>query len=150
MLHLVEKNRDAYMPLLLLADPSEEKIRSYLQKGELYAWRSEEEETIGVLHLMEIEPGKIEVKNIAVREGYQGQGHGKQLLESAIKMLKEREVSEVIVRTGNSSIGNLAFYQKLGFRMVAIDFDYFVREYKEPIYENGIQCRDQIVFSLPL
>ncbi|MFD2170281.1 GNAT family N-acetyltransferase [Tumebacillus lipolyticus] len=150
MLHLVERNHEAYLPLLLLADPSEEMVRNYLPRGELYAWRSVEEETIGVLVLLQSEEGKVEIKNIAVREAYQGQGHGKQLLLTVLKNLKEREFREVIVSTGNSSIGNLAFYQKLGFRMIGIDFDYFLREYGEPIVENGIPCRDRILLSRPL
>lgn len=150
MLHLVERNRDAYLPLLLLADPSEAMVRRYLPEGELYAWRSEEEETIGVLHLLEVEPGQIEIKNMAVREGYQGQGYGKQMLQAVLRKLQEREVREVIVRTGNSSIGNLAFYQKLGFRMSGIDFDYFTRTYPDTIIENGIPCRDQIILKRPL
>ncbi|RIO99278.1 GNAT family N-acetyltransferase, partial [Staphylococcus gallinarum] len=46
--------------------------------------------------------------------------------------------------TGNSSIGQLAFYQKAGFRIVAVEMNYFVNNYEDPIYENGILCRDLI------
>jgi ribosomal protein S18 acetylase RimI-like enzyme len=150
MLHEVLKNREAYLPLLLLADPSREKVRTYLFDGELYAWKTEEEETVGVIHLLELEERAVEVKNMAAREAYQGQGHGKRLMEAVLKKLKERGVGEVIVRTGNSSIGNLAFYQKLGFRMMGIEHGYFEREYAEPIFENGIRCRDRIHLIHPL
>jgi ribosomal protein S18 acetylase RimI-like enzyme len=150
MLHFIQKRRDAYLPLLLLADPSEEIVRSYLDQGELYAWLTEEEETIGVIHLLESQERVVEVKNISVRDRYQGQGHGKQMMEAALKLLKERGYRQVTVATGNSSIGNLAFYQKLGFRMSAIDHDYFVRHYQEPIFENGIRCRDRIHLSRSL
>ena len=150
MLQVVQKNREAYMPLLLLADPSEEMVRRYLLDGELYAWLTEEEETVGVLHAVEIDPGVVEIKNMAVRELYQGQGHGKKLLDAVIKRLRERGANEVVVRTGNSSIGNLAFYQKIGFRMINIELDYFLNEYQTPIYENGIRCRDRVYLALPL
>lgn len=50
----------------------------------------------------------------------------------------------VEIGTGNSSIDQLAFYQKCGFRIAAIDPDFFIRHYPEPIFENGIQCRDMI------
>ena len=150
MLHVVQKNRDAYLPLLLLADPSEERIRRYLLDGELYAWLTEEEETVGVLHLMEVDPGVVEIKNMAVRELYQGQGHGKQLIDAVLKRLRERGMNQVIVRTGSSSIGNLAFYQKVGFRMMNIEHDYFLNEYQTPIFENGIRCRDRVHLELPL
>ncbi|ASS77073.1 hypothetical protein CIG75_01525 [Tumebacillus algifaecis] len=125
-------------------------VRRYLATGVLYTWRSEEDETMGVLLVVELEPGKVEIKNIAVREGYQGQGFGKLLMQAVLRQLKEQEYREVVVHTGNSSIGNFAFYQKQGFRMVGIDFDYFIREYGEPIMEDGIPCRDQIKFVRPL
>jgi ribosomal protein S18 acetylase RimI-like enzyme len=144
MLHAIQKRRDAYMPLLLLADPSEEIVRGYLEQGELYAWLTEEEDTVGVIHLQEQGEQVVELKNISVRDRYQGQGHGKQMLESVLKLLKERGCRHVTVSTGNSSIGNLAFYQKLGFRMSAIDPDYFTEHYPDPIVENGIRCRDRI------
>jgi ribosomal protein S18 acetylase RimI-like enzyme len=85
-----------------------------------------------------------------VRERYQGQGHGKRMLEAVLKELRGKGGQQVVVRTGNSSIGNLAFYQKLGFRMVEIEPDYFIREYAEPIFEDGIQCRDRIHLLRPL
>ncbi|MCX7569645.1 GNAT family N-acetyltransferase [Tumebacillus sp. DT12] len=152
MLHAVQKRRDAYLPLLLLADPSEEAVRRYLEVGELYAWLSEEDETIGVMHVLAEEEATpvVELKNVSVRERYQGQGHGKQMVEAVLTMLRQRGVREVKVATGNSSIGNLAFYQKLGFRMTGIEHDYFLREYSEPITENGIPCRDRIHFARTL
>lgn len=150
MLQLVQRNHEAYMPLLLLADPAEELVREYLHRGDLYAWLTEEEETAGVIHLLELGDGRVEVKNMAVRERYQGQGHGKKIMEAVFGVLKERGCREVVVYTGNSSIGNLAFYQKAGFRMVGIEPDYFVKMYREAIYENGIQCRDRIMLVCPL
>ncbi|PWK16361.1 GNAT family N-acetyltransferase [Tumebacillus permanentifrigoris] len=150
MLHTVQKNREAYLPLLLLADPSEEMVRRYLPEGELYSWLTSEGETVGVLHLTSTEATVCEIRNIAVRDQYQGQGHGRSLLESILKLLRERGVEKVIVRTGNSSIGSLAFYQKFGFRIMEIDHDYFNREYQTPIFENGIRCQDQLLLARSL
>nr|WP_236587682.1 N-acetyltransferase [Tumebacillus amylolyticus] len=134
-----------------MADPSEEMVRRYLSEGELFSWLTSEGETVGVLHLTDGETGVVEVRNIAVREQYQGQGHGRALLESILKLLRERGgVDKVVVRTGNSSIGNLAFYQKVGFRIMAIDHDYFIREYANPIIEDGIRCRDQLLLARSL
>ena len=152
MLHAVQKRRDAYLPVLLLSDPSEEAVRRYLEEGELYAWLSEEDETIGVMHLIEADLNGpvVEMKHVSVRERYQGQGHGKLMVEAVLKMLRQRGVREVKVSTGNSRIGNLAFYQKLGFRIVGIEPDYFLSEKSEPIMENGIPRRDRIHFARSL
>jgi hypothetical protein len=54
------------------------------------------------------------------------------------------------VATGNSSLNQLAFYQKMVFRLAAIDRDYFLRTYPEPIVENSIQCRDRVWLELDL
>jgi hypothetical protein len=58
--------------------------------------------------------------------------------------------TKVVVGTGNSSLDALAFYQKLGFRMEAIDRDHFVRTYPLPIVENGIFCRDMVRLGLSM
>lgn len=52
----------------------------------------------------------------------------------------------MIVGTANSSIGNLAFYQKVGFRITEVKKDFFSK-YPEPIFENGIQALDMIMFE---
>lgn len=151
VLHTVQKNRDAYLPLLLLADPSEERIRRYLLEGELFSWLTSEGETVGVLHLTLQDEGVIEIRNFAVREQYQGQGHGRSFLESMLNLLRDRgDVETIIVRTGNSSIGSLAFYQKLGFRIREIEHDYYVRAEEAPLFEDGIRRYDRLLLARSL
>lgn len=43
----------------------------------------------------------------------------------------------------------MAFYQKCGFRMLNVERDFFA-DYQPPIVENGIPCKDMILFSLDL
>ena len=54
------------------------------------------------------------------------------------------------VGTGNAGIGQLALYQRCGFSIESIEKDYFVRHYPEPIYENGIECRDMVRLRMEL
>jgi len=86
----------------------------------------------------------VELVNVAVAEDKQGQGYGKQLIQHAVQQARSMGYKSIEIGTGNSSIGQLALYQKCGFRIVGVDFDFFTRHYKEPIFENGIQCRDMI------
>lgn len=52
----------------------------------------------------------------------------------------------LVVGTANSTLDNIAFYQRCGFRMYAVKRDYFA--YIQPaIVEDGIVMRDNIVFS---
>ena len=38
----------------------------------------------------------------------------------------------------------LAWYQREGFRVFAIERDFFLENYPEPIYEQGIQLKDML------
>nr|WP_273262506.1 hypothetical protein [Pseudomonas sp.] len=44
----------------------------------------------------------------------------------------------------------LTFYQRAGFRVVAVEPDYFLTHYPEPLFENGLQHRDRLRLALTL
>ncbi|QDP41796.1 GNAT family N-acetyltransferase [Radiobacillus deserti] len=145
----VEDNKKVPLELLLLADPSEEQIKCYVEEGTCYV-AEEEDEIIGIYILYQTEWDKVEIVNIAVKESNQGKGIGKQLVLHAVDEARRLGYSKIDICTGNSSIGPLALYQKCGFRLDSIEKDYFIQHYAEPIYENGIQCRDKIRLRLVL
>ncbi|MEH7634571.1 GNAT family N-acetyltransferase [Bacillus pumilus] len=135
------------MELLLLADPSKEKVLAYVQSGSCYA-AFHEEAVIGVYVLTPLSRHTMEIMNVAVKESWQGRGIGKQLIHHAIAEAKVAGFQSIEIGTGNSSIQQLALYQKCGFRIASIDHDFFLKHYDEPIYENGIQCMDMVRLSL--
>lgn len=137
------------MDLLLLADPSEKIVKEYTSRGECYVAELEEL-IIGVYVLLPTRPETIELVNVAVAEERHCQGIGKQLVMDAVKVAREQGYKTIEVGTGNSGVGQLALYQKCGFRIVGVDLDFFVRHYPEEIYENGIQCRDMVRLSQDL
>lgn len=135
---------EAYpMDLLLLADPSEKLIKQYLERGKCYIGE-EDGEIVGVFVLLSTRPETIELINIAIVEQHQGKGFGKALVIDAIKKAKEQGYKVIEVGTGNSSIDQLALYQKCGFRIIGVDIDFFTFHYEEEIIENGIPCVDMI------
>ncbi len=128
--------------LLLLADPSKERVESYIHLGEFFL-ATVNSLVLGVYVLVK-KSNVMEIINIAVREEYQSKGIGKALLLHAIACAKKAKVKSIEVGTGNTSIHQLAFYQKHGFRIIGIEKGYFVKNYKEKIMENGEQCKDMI------
>lgn len=131
------------LELLLEADPSENLVRAYCHSG--WCMIGELGEVmVGVYVLLALSPELAEIKNVAVAESFRGQGYGRQLLEHALAEAERRKFRTVEIGTGNSSLDQLALYQKCGFRMHAIDLDFFSRHYPEPIFENGIECRDMV------
>lgn len=133
----------APMELLLLADPSEDIVEEYLSRGECFI-AEREQQIVGVYVLLPTRPGTVELVNVAVAKDQQGKGLGKQLVMDALHTARTKGYKTIEIGTGNSSIGQLALYQKCGFRIVGVDFDFFIKHYPEEIFENNIQCRDMI------
>lgn len=134
------------MGLLLLADPSRKIVEEYLQRAQCFVAESNDQ-VIGCYVLLETRPETVELVNIAVEEIFQGKGIGKKLVMNAIEVAKSKGYKMIELGTGNSSISQLALYQKCGFRITGVDIDFFTKHYTEDIFENGIQCRDMIRLS---
>ncbi|QDO86722.1 GNAT family N-acetyltransferase [Shewanella psychropiezotolerans] len=134
------------MNLLLLADPLESKVRDYLNGATCFG-AFVENELVSVCVVNSNTDGEIELFNIASFQNMQGQGIGTKLLEFVISELKNRNVTKLILGTGTFG-HQLAFYQRLGFRAEEVFKNFFVDNYDEPIYENGLQHYDMLRFTL--
>ncbi|MBB6454135.1 GNAT superfamily N-acetyltransferase [Salirhabdus euzebyi] len=149
MIRRLKDNEKPPLPLLLLADPSKEKVSSYIRRGHCYV-AEKGGQIIGVFVLLSQHEHTIELMNIAIVETEQGKGYGKLLVQAAIERGKALGFKKMEVGTGNSSINQLALYQKCGFRMTSIEQNYFLQHYDEAIYENGIRCMDMVRLSVNL
>ncbi len=145
----LQTDEQAPYALLLLADPSLKLVNEYLPRGICFL-AMYQKEIAGVLVLVPTRPETREIVNIAVKEEFQRKGIGKQLIHFAIHKAREMHTKTLEIGTGNPGVGQLLLYQKCGFRITGVDQDFFVRHYKEEIYENGIQCRDMIRLSMDI
>ena len=140
------KKTDLPLDLLLLADPSVEQIAAYLSCGEGYV-AYQGDEPVGEYVIKEKENGVFELMNIAVKEERQQRGIGAILLQHAIETVKNKGARKLEVGTGCFGY-QLSFYHRAGFRVMSIDKDFFVKNYREPIYENGIQHKDMLRLAI--
>lgn len=132
----------APMALLLLADPSEEKVRAYLPASRCFVALNEGA-VAGVCVVQQQQAGIHELMNIAVAPEQQKAGVGTRLLQWVIE--RYRAAGAQVLEVGTGSFGyQLTFYQRHGFRVAAIDRDFFVTNYAEPIFEEGIRLRDML------
>lgn len=138
----------APLTLLLTADPSEKLIQKYLNKGYCYT-ALVEDQVVGVI-LVIYRGNSAEIINLAVEEKFQRRGIAKKLIEFVQNEVNAKDISKLEIGTGNSSIHQLLLYQKCGFRITKIDFDFFRDNYDEPVFENGIECRDMLRLSMEL
>lgn len=145
----LDNKKEIPYDLLLLADPSIEVINDYIYRGDCYVAYINDN-IAGAFLLVRTRPLTLELVNIAVKEVYQGKGIGKRLILNAIDIARKNNTKILEVGTGNSSISQLALYQKCGFRMVGVDRDFFKIHYKEKIIENEIECVDMVRLRMDL
>ena len=145
--------REAFVPLLLLAD-AEPQVRGYLHRGDLYALRGAHGELLGVTLVLSdpAEPGTAELRAVAIDPDQHNRGLGRRMLASVLADLRARGFRRSVVGTSNAGIGQIAFYQKAGFRLWRIERDYFTPEkgYDLDDRENGLPHRDMIWFDQDL
>ena len=139
---------DAPMDLLLLADPSEEKVRSYLAQSRCFV-ASDDGVVAGACAcaVQPLEAGGHELMCIAVYPDRQKSGIGTALLKWVIDFYRKSGAGRLEVGTGTFGY-QLAFYQRQGFRVTAIDRNFFIENYPEPIFEDGIQLFDMLRLTL--
>lgn len=133
----VNAGRKAYLPLLLEADPDEGMIDRYLEKGRMYLLR-EDGEAAAVAVVVTLEDGACELKNIAVDPQRRRRGCGAALLR-AVMQEEARQHAVMLVGTTKPTE---PFYRSLGFAYSHTVERFFVDNYPEPIYEDGVQCVD--------
>lgn len=149
MIKAIEQVSEEVMDLLLVADPSRGQVEGYLVNSTIFVYE-DDEEVVGVIVLKQHDEEYTEIMNVSVRKTHRGRGIAKELMQKAVEYSRTLEVSHVDIATANSSINQLALYQKSGFRITDINKNHFLNHYETPIWENGIQAKDQLVLTYEL
>jgi ribosomal protein S18 acetylase RimI-like enzyme len=137
------------IPVLLQAEASESALRWSLKNLSDTVYRLDEDAKLVGAATMRWNKEPVEIIELAVAEKRHGQGFGRQMIDYLLAEARRRGKQELFVGTANSSIGNILFYQKCGFRMDSIRKDYFWY-HQPPDFENGLQVRDLLVFRYDL
>lgn len=140
---------EAVVPLLLLAEAYEPSLRWSLRHMADTVYRAERDGQLVGAATLRWNGQPPEILEFAVAAEQQGRGIGRQFLAWLADEARRRGERQLVVGTPNSSLGNIAFYQKCGMRMDHVRCDYFRYE-RRPSFENGIQKRDLLVFRLDL
>jgi ribosomal protein S18 acetylase RimI-like enzyme len=138
--------RDALRRLFELAEDSARALEAYIDEGRVLI-ALEGGDTVGHVQITETPRAwELEIKNIAVDSALQRRGIGRALIEAAAAIARNEKRSRIVVATGAADIGNLRFYQRLGFRMCAIERDAFstTAGYEAGLAIDGIEVRDRV------
>jgi aminoglycoside 6'-N-acetyltransferase I len=137
------------MGLILMADPNQEQVAEYLPYC-LILVAIQSDQTVGVLALSPEGKTRAEIKVLAVAPGYRRKGIGKLLLQEASERARRLGFTELQVCTGNSSIKPFQLYQQAGFELTDVRWNYFTHHYPQPIVEEGIVCKHQLLLTKSL
>lgn len=132
--------------LLLLADETKEAIDRYIFNSDIYLLH-DGTENIAVMTLYKNNNTELEIKNIAVIESYRSKGIGSILMNKAKEIAKENHYKTLTVGTSDTGFQQIRFYEKNGFIKSGVIKDFFIENYSDPIYENGLQMSDMVVLS---
>lgn len=135
----VSGDRKQFLPLLLIGDESETMINRYIGQGNLYAGFLEGE-PIAVVMTVCIDSTTVEVKNLAVADGFRRQGYGRRML----RHIENRHPGKTIVLGTGETPSTLRFYKSCGFTYSHSISDFFTGNYPDPIIEEGVRLRDMI------
>lgn len=136
------------MDLLLLADETPEAIFAYVHDSEVWVCR-QQQGIVAVACVLVLDDSCVELKNLAVAEGMQGQGIGGIFIQQ-LKQHYRATHAQMLVGTADVGWSQQRFYQSHGFVHVGTRECFFIENYPEPIIENGQQLVDMHVFACDL
>ena len=137
------ENKEDYMDLLLEADPSEEAVRKYLEKSDVYGLKMGDE-IISVAVICPVSAKEVELKNLATKEEYRNKGYAKRLLKSLCGNYKQKFDKMLVGTTEN----NIPFYVKQGFDKYEKTIkNFFIDNYNEEIWDGDLHCTDMYYYS---
>jgi GNAT superfamily N-acetyltransferase len=135
-----------------LAEDSSQALQRYVEDGRVLV-AGDGDVVLGHLQLVATGVrGEAEIKNMAVAEHAQRRGLGRQLVEAAIELARLDGCSRLLVATAAADIGNLRFYQRVGFRMLEIERNAFTPAtgYEDGLEIDGIRLCDRVWLDLAL
>ena len=147
-----EGPRSELRSLFELAEDSRRQLDLYIDLGRVLIAR-DGDLVIGHLQLVPTDrPDELEIKNMAVVPARRGNGAGRALVAAAVDASRAEDRRVLLVATGAADVGNLRFYQRVGFRLLSVERDAFAPAtgYPDPIMIDGIPLRDRVWLSMEL
>ena len=141
----ISAGKEAYMALLMEADPSEEMIARYLDAGEMYVLLVDGTVAAEAVVTRRAD-GACELKNLATAPDMRGRGYASRLIRHLLK-LYQPNFERMYVGT---SPANVDFYRRFGFEPDYVEKGFFADNYDPPIVEDGETLTDMIYLSRAL
>ncbi len=142
------EEQDCYLPLLLVANPSEKLVRQDLARGELHILE-DKGLYISCAIVAPLNLATCELLNLATRSGYEHKGYAKVLLHYLFAIYRY-SYSSMVVGTADFSNEALNLYESQGFQRIRVIENYFTDNYPYPLFDKDKTCKDLIVLERKL
>ena len=140
------ENKEAYMDMLLEADPSKASIMKYLNDSDVYGLKLNDE-IISLAVILHIDNKTLELKNLVTKKEYRNKGYAKRLLKHLCGNYKQKYSKMIVGTTEN----NIPFYVKQGFDKYEKTLkNYFIDNYDEEIKDGNLISTDMIYYAKDL
>ncbi len=140
------ENKEAYMDMLLEADPSKASIMKYLNDSDVYGLQLNDE-IISLAVILPISNKTLELKNLVTKKEYRNKGYAKRLLRHLCGNYKQKYDKMIVGTTEN----NIPFYVKQGFdKYEKTIINYFIDMANGEIKDGDLICTDMIYYSKDL
>jgi GNAT superfamily N-acetyltransferase len=137
-IRIIESHKEKYLDVLLLAD-QEYMIEKYLDRGTLFALYDDDLRSTCVV--TDEGEGNYEIQNLATYEKYQKMGYGRKLINYVCDYYKGKG-KIMYVSTADSP--TVPFYERSGFTISHRIENYVIDHYDKPIFEAGVQLKDNV------
>lgn len=144
----VTLQKNAYMDLLLQSDPREERIKEYLDSGDMFALYDENSEVKSVCVVCPAGNGRCELKNIVTEEGARGKGYGSALLHYVCEAYSFNY--DIMYAGMGNAEQQCRFFTRCGFIHSHIEPEFYKKNYDRQIWTEGIRQTDRFVMKKDL
>lgn len=143
----ITANKLDYIELLLIGDEDIHMINKYIDESTLYALYNNDQ-LVSIAAVVIIDSSTVEIKNLATYPKYQKNGYASLLIDY-ISDKYRANFKFLILGTGENQT-TLNFYKKRGFEETHRLKNFFIDNYKNPIFEDGVQLIDMIYLKKSL
>ena len=140
----IESNKLDYTELLLEADPEIEVVKKYIDKGDMYVLFEDDNIPVAEIIITKVNDEECELKNIATSKSVRGIGYAGKLISYVFEIYSKKYKRMIVGTTENM----IPFYVLKGFNKYHHTVkNFFIDNYKEPIYDGELHCIDMYYYS---
>ena len=138
-------DKQAFLPLILEADPDPAVVGRYLDRGTLFVAYCGHKPACAAV-VIPVSHDECELKALATATEFRHRGIASAMIRHLAETYHGRYTT-IIVGTAEPGV---TFYEKSGFVRFCTLKDFFVENYPAPVYDGDFLCRDMICLKKTL